>query len=57
LKRQRKSRWVWIFDWTVFTKLSFANRRCSNVHCGMTWTEMAWPDLFNCPLPKPLPAP
>ena len=54
LKRQRKSRWVSIIDSPHFTKLSYVNTRCSNVHCCMTATEMAWPDEFNCTLPKPL---
>ena len=33
----------------------YATVVCSYVNCGMTATEMAWPDEFNCPLPKPLP--
>ena len=41
VKRQRKSRWVSIIDSLIFKKLSYANTRCSNVHCGMTATEMA----------------
>ena len=45
---------VSIINSPLFMKLSYANTWCSNILCGMTASEMAWPDKFNCPLPKPL---
>jgi hypothetical protein len=55
LNRRWKSHWVSITEPPLFTKLLYANTRCSNVHCSMMATEMAWPGEFNAPLPKSLP--
>ena len=51
LKQQQNSCWFSIFDSPLFTKLSYANTRCSNVHCGMTSTEMHGLTSFNAPYP------
>ena len=51
LKRQRKSHWVSIINSPLFTKPSYANKRCSNVHCGMT--ALKWYGLMSLIAPYP----